>query len=170
MDLMSLIFSKFSRKLHEKELPSKDELISLDYIAILPLLQDATNATLRSETLWRNCVWCINHKRGCKKPSKKVQTICGGGCIKNGSYFSCVCDAGYTVNPFELSAMRQNNRNGQPYQCVCDIRHIVLSNELFAIRECNINGLSDQGVCDIGHTVHSDDLFPISECNRNGST
>ena len=71
-----------------------------------------------------------------------MQNFCNGGCIKHGSDFSCVCDQGHTVNPFELFAMRQNNRNGQP----------------------------DQGVCDIGHTVHSDELFSISERNRNGST
>ena len=74
------------------------------------------------------------------KTVKKVQNICDGGCIKHGSDFSCVCDSGHTVNPFELFAMRQNNRNGQPYQCVCDIRHTVRSDELFAIRECNRNG------------------------------
>ena len=32
---------------------------------------DATNATLRSETLRRNCVQCHNHKRWCKKTVKK---------------------------------------------------------------------------------------------------
>ena len=107
---------------------------------MLALLQDAANATLRSETFSRNCVRCINHKRGCKKPVKKVQNVCDGGAIKHGSDFSCVCDAGHTVIPFELFAMRQNNINGQPYQCVCDIWHTVRSDELFAIRECNKNG------------------------------
>ena len=34
---------------------------------------------------------------GVKKPSKKVQNVCDGGAIKQGSYFSCVCDAGHTV-------------------------------------------------------------------------
>jgi len=104
------------------------------------LLQDAANATLRLETLSRKCVWCINRKWGCKKPSKKVQNVWDGGVIKHDSDFSCVCDAGHTVNPFELFAMSQNNRNGQPYQCVCDIWHTVRSDELFAIRECNGNG------------------------------
>ena len=75
-----------------------------------------------------------------KKPSKKVQNICDGGCIKHGSDFSCVCDSGHTVNPFELFAMRRNKRNGQPYQCVCDIRHTVRPDKSFAIRECNIIG------------------------------
>ena len=56
---------------------------------------------------------------GVKEPSKKVQNVCDGGAIKHGSDFSYVCDAGHTVNPFKLFAMRQNNRNGQPYQCVC---------------------------------------------------
>ena len=55
----------------------------------------------------------------------------------------------HTVNPFELFAMKQNNRNGQPYQCVCNIWHTVRSDELFAIRESNRNGQLDQGVCDI---------------------
>src|SRR4051812_48549634 len=75
-----------------------------------------------------------------KNPSKKVQNICDGGCIKHGLDFSCMCDSGHTVNPFELFAMRQNNRNGQPYQCVYGIRHTLCSDEPFAIRECNING------------------------------
>ena len=52
--------------------------------------------------------------RGVNNPSKKVQNICDGGAIKHGSDFSCVCDIGHKVNPFKLSAMRQNNRNGQP--------------------------------------------------------
>ena len=34
---------------------------------------------------------------GVKNPSKKVQNICIYGCIKHGSDFSCVCDAGHTV-------------------------------------------------------------------------
>ena len=104
------------------------------------LLQDAANATLRSETLRRNCVRCINHKRDVKNPLKKVQNVCDGGAIKHGSDFSCVCNSGHTVNPFEMFAMRQNNINGQPYQCVCDIQHTVHSDEPFAIRECSING------------------------------
>ena len=77
---------------------------------------------------------------GVKEPSKQVQNISDGGAIKHGSDFSCVCDSGHTVKPFELFAMRKNNRNGQPYQCVCDIRHTICSDELFAIRKCNRNG------------------------------
>ena len=34
---------------------------------------------------------------GVKKQSKKVQNVCDGGCIKHGSDFSYVCDAGHTV-------------------------------------------------------------------------
>ena len=74
------------------------------------------------------------------KTVKKGENVCDGGCIKHGSDFSCVCDAGHTVDSAELFVMRKNNRNGQPYQCVCDIRHTVRSDELFAIRECNRNG------------------------------
>ena len=76
---------------------------------------------------------------GVKSPSKKVQNVYDDGCIKHGSDFSCLCDSGHTVNPFELFAMRQNNRNGQPYQCVCDIRDTVRSDELFAMIEVNTN-------------------------------
>ena len=31
------------------------------------------------------------------KNVKKVQNVCDGGCIKHGSDFSCVCDAGHTI-------------------------------------------------------------------------
>ena len=121
---------------------------------IQPLLQDAANATLRSETLSRNCVQCINHKRGCKKPIKKVQNVCNGGCIKHGSDFSCVCNPGRTVQSNEPFAMRRNKRNGQPDEGMCDRRHTVHSDELFVIRQHQRNGKPDEGVCDIQHTVH----------------
>ena len=62
-----------------------------------------------------------------KKLSKKMQNICDGGAIKHGSDFSCVYDAGHTVQFNELFAMRQKNRNGQPDATVCDIRHTVQS-------------------------------------------
>ena len=51
----------------------------------LALLQDGPNASLRSETLRRNCVRCHNRKRWCKNQSKKVQNICDDRCIKHGS-------------------------------------------------------------------------------------
>ena len=69
-----------------------------------------------------------------------MQNVCDEGCIKHGLDFSYVCDSGHMVNPFELFAMRQNNRNEQPYQCVCDICHTVRFAGPFAIRECNVNG------------------------------
>ena len=69
-----------------------------------------------------------------------MQNVCDGGDIKHGSDFTCVCDAGHTVDPSKLFAMRKNNRNGKPYQSVSDIRHTVHSEELFASRECNRNG------------------------------
>ena len=61
------------------------------------LLQDAANATLRSETLRETVCDAIIANGGVKNPSKKVQNVCDGGCIKHGSDFSCVCDAGHTV-------------------------------------------------------------------------
>ena len=67
-----------------------------DYIEYT-LLLDAANATLQSETLWRNCVRCHNRKRWCKKTVKNVQNVCDDRCIKHGSDFSSVCDAGHTV-------------------------------------------------------------------------
>ena len=74
------------------------------------IYEDA-NATLQSETLRQNCVRCNNRKHWCKITIKKVQNVCDGGHIKHGSDFSCVCDAGHTVDPYKLSAIRQNNRN-----------------------------------------------------------
>ena len=85
---------------------------------------------------------------GVKNPSKEVQDVCDGGCIKNGSDFSCVCDAGHTVQFNELFAMRRNKRNGQPDESVCDIQHMVHSDELFLMRRNNRNGQLDKGVCD----------------------
>ena len=58
---------------------------------------------------------------GVKKPSKKVQKVCDDGAIKHGSDFSCVCDAGHTVQSNELFSMRRNKRNGQPDEGVCDV-------------------------------------------------
>ena len=115
----------------------------------MTLLQDAANATLRLETLSRNCVRCINHKRGCKNPSKKVQNVFNEGCIKHGSDFSCVCNPGHTVQSNETFAMRRNKRNGQPDEGVCDIEHMVHSDELFVIRQHKRNGQPDEGMCDV---------------------
>ena len=98
---------------------------------------------------------------GVKEPSKKVQNVCDGGAIKQGSDFSCVCDAGHTVQSNELFAMRRNKRNGQPDEGMCNIQHTVHSDELFVIRQHKRNGQPDEGVCDIQHTVHSDELFVI---------
>ena len=56
-----------------------------------------------------------------------MQNVCDGGAIKHGSDFSCVCDAGHTVQFNELFAMRKKNINRQPDEGVCDIRHAVLS-------------------------------------------
>ena len=64
---------------------------------MITLLHDIANATLRSETLCRNRVRCNNKNGGVKIQSKKVQNVCDGGAIKHGSDFSCVCDAGHTV-------------------------------------------------------------------------
>ena len=107
---------------------------------------------------------------GVKKPSKKVQNVCDGGCIKHGLDFSCVCDAGHTVQFNQPFAMRRNKRNGQPDGGVCDTQHTVHSDELFVIRQHKRNGQPDEGVCDIQHVVHSDELFALRHENRNGST
>ena len=81
------------------------------------------------------------------KTVRKVQIICDGGCIKHGSDFSCVCDAGHTVQFNQPFVMRRNTINGQPDEGVCDTQHIVDSNELFVIRQHKRNGQPDQGVC-----------------------
>ena len=75
-----------------------------------------------------------------------MQNICDGGAIRHGSDFSCMCDAGLTVQSNELFVMRQNKRNGQPDEGVCDIQHTVHSDELFVIRQHKRNGQPDQGV------------------------
>ena len=31
-----------------------------------------------------------------------MQNLCDGGCIKHNSDFSCMCDAGHTVNPSDI--------------------------------------------------------------------
>ena len=98
---------------------------------------------------------------------KKVQNVCDDGCIKHGSYFSCVCDAGHMVQFNELFAMRGNKRNGQPDEGVWDIQHTVHSDELFVIRQHKRNRQPDEGVCDIRHTVHSDELFALRQENIN---
>ena len=67
---------------------------------------------------------------GVKEPSKKVQNVCDGGAIKQGSDSSCVCAPGHMVQSNELFAMRRNKRNGQPDEGVCDIEHTVHSDEL----------------------------------------
>ena len=41
-----------------------------------------------------------------KNLSKNMQNVCDGGYIKHGSDFSCVCNAGHTVDPYELFAIR----------------------------------------------------------------
>ena len=69
-----------------------------------------------------------------------MQNICDGGCIKHGSDFSCVCNAGHTVHSDELFVIRQHKRNGQPDEGVCDIRQAVHLDELFVLRHENRNG------------------------------
>ena len=63
-----------------------------------------------------------------------MQNVCDGGAIKHGSDFSCVCDAGHTVQLNELFAMRRNKRSMQPDEGVCDIEHTVHPDELLVIR------------------------------------
>ena len=77
-----------------------------------------------------------------------MQNICDDGCIKHGSDFSCVCDAGHMVQFNELFAMRRNKRKGQPDEGVCDIQHTVHLDELFVTRRNNRNEQLDKGVCD----------------------
>ena len=79
-------------------------------------------------------------KGGVKEPSKKVQNVCNGRDIKHGSDFSCVCNAGHTVQFKQPFAMRRNKRNGQPDGGVCDVQHTVHSDELFVIRQHKRNG------------------------------
>ena len=94
-----------------------------------------------------------------------MQNICDGGCIKNGSDFSCMCNARHTVQFNELFVMMRNKRNVHPDEGVCDIQHTVHSDELFVIRQHKRNGQPDEGVCDIRHAVHLDELFALRHEN-----
>ena len=78
------------------------------------------------------------------KTRKKVQIVCDGGCTKHGSDFSCVCDAGHTVQFNQPCAMRRNKTNRQIDEGVCDVQHTVHSDELFVIRQHKRNGQQDQ--------------------------
>ena len=77
-----------------------------------------------------------------------MQNVCDDGCIKYGSEFSCVCDAGHPVQLNDLFVLRTHNRNGQPVVGVCDIQHTVHWDELYVIRQHNGNGSTEQDVCD----------------------
>ena len=81
-----------------------------------------------------------------------MQNVCDDRCIKHGSEFSCVCDAGHTVQLNELFVMRRQKRNGQPDEGVCDIQHMVHWDELCVIRQHNGNGSTEQDVCDTRQT------------------
>ena len=49
-----------------------------------------------------------------------MQNICDGGAIKHGSDFSCVCDVGHMVNPFELFEIGRTTETGSQIK-VCVI-------------------------------------------------
>ena len=87
-----------------------------------------------------NCVPGNDRKWWCQRTVKNVQNVCDDGCIKHDSDFSCVCDAGHTVQFNEHFAMRRNKRNGQSDKGVCDIQHNVHTDELFVIRQHKRNG------------------------------
>ena len=103
---------------------------------------------------------------GVKEPSKKVQNVCDAGAIKHGSDFSCVYDAGHTVQFNELFAMRQKNRNGHPNEGVCAIYDIQFT-PMNCFRLGNATGMvqPDQGVYNGVHTVHFNKLFVLSQEN-----
>ena len=77
-----------------------------------------------------------------------MQNVCDDGCIKHGSEFGCVCDAGYTVQLNELFVMRRYKINGQLDEGMCVIHHTVHWDELCVIRQHNGNGSTEQDVCD----------------------
>ena len=134
------------------------------------LLQDAANATLRSETLRRNCVRCHNRKRWCKKtrqkrcktfamaePSNTVQILVA--CAMHGIWFS-------SINCLRWGGTKETGSQME----VCAIYSIRFTRMNSVIRQHKINGQPDQRVCDIRHAVHSDELFALRHENRNGST
>ena len=62
---------KLQRSIYGLVQASRSWNIRFDEMIKASLLQDAANATLRSETLRRNCVRCNNRKRWCKRTVKK---------------------------------------------------------------------------------------------------
>ena len=94
--------------------------LCLELHQLTALLQDAANATLRSETLRRNCVRCNNRKRWCKKTSKRIQKGCDGRDNKHVLGYSCVCDVRHTVHSNEPFAMSLTTELGS-HMKVCAI-------------------------------------------------
>ena len=79
--------------------------------------------TVRSETFDETMCEAIIANGGVKNPSKKVQSVCDDRCIKHGSEFSCVCDAGHMVQLNELFVMRRHKRTGSQMKA-CAIYNI----------------------------------------------
>ena len=130
-----------------------------------PLLQDAANATLRSETLWETVCDAIianggvkNHQKRSKMfvmedASNTVQILVA--CVMQGIRFS-------SINCLRWGGTKETGSQMK----VCDIEHMVHSDELFVIRQHKRNGQPDQCVCDVQHTVHSDELFVITQYKK----
>ena len=154
------------------------------------LLQDAANATLRSETLRWNCVWCHNRKWWCKKPSKRCKTFAMEdasntvqilvACAMQGIRFSsinCLWWGGTKETGSQMKVCAMYNIQftrmnclwlGNTKEMVSQIKVCVIEGIRFRRINClwlgNITemGKLDQSVCDWWHTLHMDELFAIS--------
>ena len=138
------------------------------FSAELPsLLQDAANATLRSEILRRNCVRCHNRKQWCKKPSKRCKTFAMEdssnmvlvACVMHGIRFS-------SINCLRWGGTKETG--SQMKACAIYIIQFTWMNYLW-LGNTKETVSQIKGVCDIWHAVHSDELFVLRHENRNGS-
>ena len=149
----------------------KSIIMQWNYILLVmhSLLQDAANATLRSETLRRNCVRCHNRKRWCKKRLKRCKTF-------------AMEDASNTVQILVACAMQGIRfssinylRWGGTKETGSQMKVCAMYNILFTRMNCLWLGSTKEmasqikGVCDIRHAVHSDELFTLRHERRNGS-
>ena len=183
-------FKNVSRKHRMNADPSSPQ-------ALISLLRDAANATLWSETLWRNYVRCINRKQWCKKLSKRCKTFAmtdGSNtvqilvaCAMQGIRFSSInClrwgrtkETGSQMKVCAIYVIQFTRMNclwlGNTKETVSQIKVCAIEGKQFTRSNClrwagrTQTVQPDQGVCNGGHIVHSDKLFVLIQENRNVS-
>ena len=153
-------------------------------------MQDGPNATVESETVRRNYVWCHNRKQWCKKPSKRCKTFVMTdalntvqilvACAMQGIRFSSMnClrwggakETGNQMKACAIYNIRFTRMNclwlGNTKETVSQIKVCVIEGIRFKRINClrlgnrTETGQPDQSVCNWWHTLHMDELFLIS--------